>query len=221
LSYQILQGDVIEQLTALAESSVDAIVTDPPYGIRFMGKAWDGDDIVRQSYAREGQAQTPGKNGIPGNTPRTTAAESAGSYDLSPNAMLSFQRWTTRWAHEALRALKPGGHLLSFASCRTYHRMASGVEDAGFEIRDQIGWLFGSGFPKSLNLHGEWGEWAPTERTDKPDIIQIVGAEGAKIRGRNHAVAFGGEELPMFRIGKKAAGDLLDGQQWHQFPEGR
>jgi hypothetical protein len=61
------------------------------------------------------------------------------------------------WAKEALRVLKPGGHMLVFCGPRTYHRMASGVEDAGFEIRDQLQWLFGSGFPKSRNLGNGWG----------------------------------------------------------------
>jgi DNA modification methylase len=92
-------------------SSVDAIVTDPPYGLEFMGKGWDG-------------------FGTP----------------------LGFQTWTEAWAVEAFRILKPGGHLLAFAGTRTYHRMASGVEDAGFEIRDCIAWMYGSGFPKSLDV---------------------------------------------------------------------
>jgi hypothetical protein len=65
---------------------------------------------------------------------------------------LGFQTWTEAWAREALRVLKPGGHLLAFAGTRTYHRMASGVEDAGFEIRDCIAWMYGSGFPKSLDV---------------------------------------------------------------------
>lgn len=60
--------------------------------------------------------------------------------------------WSRRWAVEAFRVLKPGGHIIAFAGSRTYHRMAQGIEDAGFEIRDQIMWMYGSGFPKSLNV---------------------------------------------------------------------
>ncbi|QQP88548.1 site-specific DNA-methyltransferase [Skermanella sp. TT6] len=60
---------------------------------------------------------------------------------------------------ECLRVLKPGGHLLSFSGTRTYHRLVVNVEDAGFDIRDQIGWLYGSGFPKSHNLKDEWAGW--------------------------------------------------------------
>lgn len=104
-------GDCVEVMKRMPGSSVDAIVTDPPYGLEFMGKGWDG-------------------FGTP----------------------LGFQTWTEAWAVEAFRILKPGGHLLAFAGTRTYHRMASGIEDAGFEIRDCIAWMYGSGFPKSLDV---------------------------------------------------------------------
>lgn len=107
----VYQGDCIEVMRQMPENSVDAIVTDPPYGLEFMGRDWDG-------------------FGTP----------------------LGFQTWSEAWAREAFRALKPGGHLLAFAGTRTYHRMASGVEDAGFEIRDCIAWMYGSGFPKSLDV---------------------------------------------------------------------
>ena len=101
---QLITGDSLEKLKTLPESSVDSIVTDPPYGLSFMGKKWD--------------------------------------YDVPS---------TDLWK-EAMRVLKPGGHLLSFAGSRTYHRMAVNIEDAGFEIRDQIMWVYGSGFPKSHNI---------------------------------------------------------------------
>ena len=96
---------------AMPDNSVDSVVTDPPYGLSFMGKKWD--------------------------------------YDV-PN--------TEIWA-ECLRVLKPGGHLLAFAGTRTQHRMAVRIEDAGFEIRDMIAWVYGSGFPKSRNLDGDWKGW--------------------------------------------------------------
>lgn len=108
MQYQIFNLDCRDVMSLyLEDNSVDAIVTDPPYGLSFMGKDWD--------------------HGVPG-----------------------IEFWK-----EMLRVLKPGGHLLSFGGSRTYHRMASAVEDAGFEIRDQIMWVYGSGFPKSLN--GHWG----------------------------------------------------------------
>jgi DNA modification methylase len=145
-------GDCREVMASLPAESVHAIVTDPPYGIRFMGKAWDGADIERTHGLSSPNGRTRQRTG-------TAAAAAAGKYDLAPQAMRAFQAWTAAWAAEALRVLKPGGHLLSFASCRTYHRMASGLEDAGFEIRDQLAWVFGSGFPKSFNLEGAWDGW--------------------------------------------------------------
>ena len=106
-SFTLHHGDCLETLRAMADDSVDSIVTDPPYGLSFMGKKWD--------------------------------------YDVPAVEV---------WA-ECLRVLKPGGHLLAFAGTRTQHRMAVRIEDAGFEIRDMIAWVYGSGFPKSHN--GDWG----------------------------------------------------------------
>ena len=96
--------DCLEGMKQMEDNSVDAIITDPPYGLKFMGKKWD--------------------------------------YDVP-----SVEIWK-----ECLRILKPGGFLLSFGGTRTYHRMVCGVEDAGFEIRDMISWVYGSGFPKGLNI---------------------------------------------------------------------
>ena len=100
----LIHGDCLVELKKLPDNSVDSIVTDPPYGLSFMGKKWD--------------------------------------YDVP-----KVEVW-----QECLRVLKPGGHLLSFAGTRTQHRMAVRIEDAGFEIRDMIAWVYGSGFPKSLNI---------------------------------------------------------------------
>ena len=153
MTIQILHGDCVEVMKTLPDCSVDAVVTDPPYGIRFMGQAWDGADIEQRASDRR---NCPSKylNAGPNGGHNSIAAE-AGKYDLSPVAMLAFQEFSEVWAREALRVLKPGGHLLSFSSPRTFHRMVCGIEAAGFEIRDQIMWVFGSGFPKSHN--GEWG----------------------------------------------------------------
>ena len=108
---RLIHGDCLERLTELPDDSVHSIVTDPPYGLSFMGKKWD--------------------------------------YDVP-----SMQVW-----EQCLRVLKPGGHLLAFAGTRTQHRMAVNIEDAGFEIRDMIAWVYGSGFPKSHNLKDEWQGW--------------------------------------------------------------
>ena len=100
----ILHGDCLEQMRAMEDNSVDSVVTDPPYGISFMGKKWD--------------------------------------YDVP-----KVEVW-----EEVMRVLKPGGHILVACGTRTQHRMAVNIEDAGFEIRDIVAWVYGSGFPKSYNI---------------------------------------------------------------------
>ena len=97
-------ADCRDAMRAMEAESIDAIVTDPPYGIAFMGREWD--------------------HGVPG---------------------VEF------WA-EALRVAKPGAHLVAFGGTRTYHRLACAIEDAGWEVRDCLSWLYGSGFPKSFNI---------------------------------------------------------------------
>jgi site-specific DNA-methyltransferase (adenine-specific) len=103
---EIIHGNCLEVLKSLDENSIDAIVTDPPYELGFMGKSWD-------------------KSGIAFNT----------------------EVWS-----ECLRVLKPGGHMLAFGGSRTFHRIAVAIEDAGFELRDTIMWVYGSGFPKSHDV---------------------------------------------------------------------
>lgn len=145
----VLHGDSLVVLAGLPDASVDAIVTDPPYGLEFMGKEWDS--FGRQDVRQPGdptfqQVDNPyGRGKV-----RYGTATSYGA-DGAP-AMRAFQRWCQAWATEALRVLKPGGHLLAFGGTRTYHRLAAGIEDAGFEIRDSLHWIYGSGFPKSLDV---------------------------------------------------------------------
>jgi site-specific DNA-methyltransferase (adenine-specific) len=125
---EIKHGDCLDVLRTLADNSVDSIVTDPPYGLSFMGKKWD--------------------------------------YDVPAVDV---------WA-ECLRVLKPGGHLLAFAGTRTQHRMAVRIEDAGFEIRDMIAWVYGSGFPKSLDV---------SKAIDKMDAVDEPRAR--RLRSKNMA----------------------------------
>ena len=106
-------GDSRDVLETLADNSVDAVVTDPPYALEFMGKVWDTGEVA-----------------------------------------FSAEFW-----RKVLRIAKPGAHVLAFGGTRTYHRLACAIEDAGFEIRDQIGWAYGTGFPKSSNQEGEWEGW--------------------------------------------------------------
>lgn len=102
--YKMILGGCLEAMKKLQDNSIDSIVTDPPYGLKFMAKKWDHDVPAVEVWA------------------------------------------------ECLRVLKPGGYLLAFAGTRTQHRMACNIEDAGFEIRDMIAWVYGSGFPKSLDV---------------------------------------------------------------------
>lgn len=148
----ILHGDCLERLKELEENSVDSVVTDPPYGWRFMGKAWDGADIEKMAKAATGKQPRLCADGKTRKPRENCAGIAAGKYDNSLTGNQSFQVFTESYAKELYRVLKPGGHMLIFCGPRTYHRMASGVEDAGFEIRDQLQWLFGSGFPKSHNI---------------------------------------------------------------------
>jgi len=140
----IYNGDCLEVLRALPDASVDAVVTDPPYGLEFMGKEWDapwkcsGDVVV--DPANVGGFQD-GNGGNPYSRSRIRYGTGDG-----------FQQWCELWAVECLRVLKPGGHLLAFGGTRTWHRLACAIEDAGFEVRDCLMWLYGSGFPKSLDV---------------------------------------------------------------------
>jgi DNA modification methylase len=137
---KIINGDCIEELAKLDEDSVDSIVCDPPYAINFMGKKWDGPEGMLGQMA-EGDEQ----RGM-------YAYGGSHSQGFAANDNYQFQAWCLEWGTQALRVLKPGGHILAFGSPRTYHRLASGLEDAGFEVRDCIQWLYGSGFPKSHNI---------------------------------------------------------------------
>ena len=103
---ELYNGNCLTELQKIADNSIDSVVTDPPYELGFMGKAWDGSGIA-----------------------------------------FNVNVWK-----ECLRVLKPGGHILAFGGTRTYHRMTVAIEDAGFEIRDCIAWMYGSGFPKSHNI---------------------------------------------------------------------
>jgi len=141
---KVIQGDCIEELKKLPDNSVDAIITDPPYGLEFMGKDWD----------KFKNAENIGGGTMENrNTPYQRGEKTPPAYYIwTLEQKNEFQIFSMNWASECLRVLKPGGFLLSFGGTRTYHRMACGIEDAGFEIRDCILWLYGSGFPKSLNI---------------------------------------------------------------------
>lgn len=145
-------GNCIDVLKGMADASVDSIVTDPPYGLGFMDKVWDtfkSADVPMRRNAAMDSVNT-------GSSRQGGRQRSTVDYQRrQANDMREFQAWCETWAVECLRVLKPGGHILAFGGTRTYHRLASAIEDAGFEIRDCLAWLHGQGFPKSRN--GPWG----------------------------------------------------------------
>jgi DNA modification methylase len=150
-------GDLFTVLPTFEAESVDAVVTDPPYGIGFMGREWDTfkPENVRTAAAmkqRKDPAQIANLKNVCGRKRSPAQSPSQVEYDYSAKGLREFQVWCEQWGREVFRVLKPGGYILSCGAPRAYHRMASGLEDAGFEIRDCLAWLFGSGFPKSLNI---------------------------------------------------------------------
>jgi site-specific DNA-methyltransferase (adenine-specific) len=139
----IIIGNSIDVIAAMKPNSVDAIVTDPPYGLEFMGRAWDAPWKPSGFDGRTRDNSGQVKDAYARTLDRAPAKYRAGG---------AFQEWTAEWAAAALHALKPGGHLIAFGGTRTHHRAWSGIEDAGFEIRDTLMWLYGSGFPKSSDI---------------------------------------------------------------------
>jgi DNA modification methylase len=136
----------------LAAASVDAVVTDSPYGLEFMGEDWDTfAKLVNLPAVRPaGSARIRERV-----DQRTNRAGGGKSVTATPEAYVAgrvYQAFCEAWAGECLRVLKPGGHLVAFGHPRTYHRLVCGVEDAGFEPRETLLWLFGQGMPKSHNV---------------------------------------------------------------------
>ena len=135
--YGVVHADCLDVMRRLPDNFVDAVVTDPPYGLGFMGKNWD--------------------HGVPG-----------------------VEFWK-----EALRIAKPGAHLLSFGGTRTFHRIACAIEDAGWEIRDTIMWVYGSGFPKSMDISKAIDKKLGAER-------EVIGKNTSRHGGGNGTLFGGG-----------------------------
>lgn len=172
LAGRVLLGDNVELLELWNENSIDAIVTDGPYGLGFMGKSWDvfAPETVARQLRRDTRSTIRREMGW---EDAPSPAMAAARYDLSAASNRRFQDWTQRWAEALLRVAKPGAHLAAFGGTRTAHRLAAGIEDAGWEIRDALMWLHGSGYPKSLNLPEGRGTalkpaWEPIILARKP-----------------------------------------------------
>jgi DNA modification methylase len=164
---RVVLGDCRDVLRTLADSSVDSVVTDPPYELGFMGKSWDFTGIA---------------------------------YDV------------TVW-EECLRVLKPGGHILAFGGSRTWHRLAVAVEDAGFEIRDSICWLYGSGFPKSLDVSKAIDKKAGAEREVTGSKIGLPGYSLTDGKGGLYGKGVGANGTGQGEC-KITAPSTAEAQQW-------
>lgn len=149
---ELLQGDCIEVLRGLAEDSVDAVVTDPPYAIGWQHERWDG-AAIREAAGRAGWGRLTRRD--------------------------SFEVWCRLWAGECARVMKPGAYLLAFGSPRTFHRLACGLEDGGLEILDTLMWMFGHGLPKSHRFPG--GRSATLKPAFEPITLARAPREGATI----------------------------------------
>lgn len=153
MTVQILRGDCLELMPTLAENSVDAIVTDPPYHLTTGKKGGSGEASVKLD------------------SPHGRARVGTGFMGMTwDGGDVAFQPAT--WA-EALRVLKPGGYLLAFGGTRTYHRLVCAIEDGGFEVRDMLAWLYGSGFPKGTEKATIPAAWKGWNTALKPAIEPI------------------------------------------------
>jgi site-specific DNA-methyltransferase (adenine-specific) len=156
------RGDCLEVLPTLEECSIDSCVTDPPYHLTSIVKRF-GNEVPRSNmHDKEKQPENRAAH-----YKRLSKGFMGKQWD---GGDIAFR--PELWA-EVYRVLKPGAHLLAFSGTRTYHRMVCAIEDAGFEVRDQIGYCFGSGFPKSHNIGNGWGTalkpaWEPIVLARKP-----------------------------------------------------
>jgi len=154
---KVICGDCLDVMVSMDAESVDSIVTDPPYGLSFMGKDWD--------------------HGVPG----------------------------TNFWKEALRVAKPGTHLLAFGGTRTFHRLAVAIEDAGWEIRDTIMWVYGEGFPKSHDVSKAIDKMAGAKR-------EVIGVVHKKYKTKN-GTTFGGRQMAEY-WNQKTAPATQETKQW-------
>lgn len=160
MSIRVEHGDSRDVLKTLADASVDSVVTDPPYALV----------SIQKRFGKPGSAEAKDRDGL---YKRASAGFMGQQWDTGETAFAA-----EFWA-EVFRVLKPGGHLLAFSGTRTYHRMVCAIEDAGFEIRDQIGWLYGSGFPKSHDVSKGIDKAAGVEFSARPASgVGFMGPDG-------------------------------------------
>lgn len=178
-AWSLIEGDCVRVLRAFGANRFDSIVTDPPYELGFMGKAWDGQGIA-----------------------------------------FSVELW-----REVLRVLKPGGHLLAFGGTRTYHRQTCAIEDAGFEIRDSLHWLYGTGFPKSKTENSGMpaGTGTALKPAHEPVVLArkpLIGTIAANVLAHGTGALqidacriATGERIAAFGSPKQSSGGIMNGTE--------
>jgi len=219
----LYQGDCREILRDLDEHSIDSGVLDPPYGIGFMGREWDTFAPGRESKLIVPNDQIDSDNpNLRGRSRAPASSPSAVEYDRTLAGQRLFQEWTASWAAELLRVLKPGAHAAVFGAPRSFHRMACGLEDAGFEVRDTGCWLFGQGFPKSKDLGDGVGTalkpgWEPIVIVRKPlgrltttAAHEMYGTGGINI----DACRIGGVDAKYVENMEAGGSPIPDGGRW-------
>ena len=218
--FDILHGNCLDRMRELGADSIDSIVTDPPYGLEFMGKEWDAPWKQRGEHPAGAKLAVGGFQSGNGYSNRKTPTygkpwsnkrcikcnhiASGGSPCQCTDPewvvergniaapMRAFGSWCEEWASEALRVAKPGAHLLAFGGTRTYHRLACAIEDAGWEIRDCVMWVYGSGFPKSMEVGKAIDKAAGAER----EVVGVDPLRYARLKNQiNGSVSSGGWEL--------------------------
>ncbi len=151
MTVELIEGDCREVLREFEVNSIDAVVTDPPYALTSGKKGGSGPASLNLKS--------------PAGRSRVTTGFMGKAWDTGEVA------FDPAFWQEVLRVLKPGGHVLAFGGSRTYHKIATAIDDAGFEIRDQIMWLYGSGFPKSSNQDGDWAGWGTALKPAHEPIV--------------------------------------------------
>ena len=211
----LLNEDCLVAMQKLIDDGVqvDSIVTDPPYHLQ----------SIVDRFGKEGSA--PAKHGTDGAFARASKGFMGQEWD---GGDIAFRKET--W-ELALKLLKPGGHILAFSASRNYHRMAVAIEDAGFEIRDQIMWIYGSGFPKSHNLGDGWGTalkpahepivMARKLLSESNNVANVLkhGTGGINIDGCRIPYGEGNEPIPQLAQGKTKVNStktMFDGQSLHK-----
>lgn len=190
MSIRLLHGDCLIELPKLAAAGerFHAVVCDPPYGLEFMGKEWDGANGFRRSLNEADAGRARGKKKCACAEPDWRVKGAAPDRGHTRRGqMQTYQAWCEAWARAVYDVLLPGAYLFAFGGTRTSHRLVCAIEDAGFEIRDTVAWLYGSGFPKSLDVSKAIDKAAGAQR-EVIDRVRVKGGGTEHINRSNATV---------------------------------